>query len=88
LRRDAVVNIGASYWKNKSAVPDAKKFDVYTSPRNDNFTQFNQEQTADIHQCVYNYYISNVIANTKYLLVEQEKNYFGYDSMASCWEPS
>jgi hypothetical protein len=34
-------------------------------------TQYNQEQTADIHQCVYNYYISNVIQNTNYLLLEQ-----------------
>ena len=83
-----MANIGASYWKNPGAVPDEKKFDVYTSPKNENFTQFNQEQAADINQCVYNYYVSNVIANTKYLLVEQEKNYFGYESRASCWEPS
>ena len=83
-----MLNIGPIRWKNQSAVPEAKKFDVYTSPMNQNFTSFNQEQKADINQCVYNYYISNVIANTKYLLVEQEKNYFGYDSMASCWEPS
>ena len=88
LWRDTVLDIGPSRWKNQSAVRNPKKLDVYTSPRNDNFSHFNIQQTIDINQCVYNYYISNVIANTKYLLVEQEKNYFGYDSMASCWEPS
>jgi hypothetical protein len=71
LRRDAVLNIGPVKWQSPNAMPDVKKFDVYTSPRNENFTQYNQEQTADIHQCVYNYYISNVIQNTNYLLLEQ-----------------
>jgi hypothetical protein len=71
LRRDAVLNIGPVKWKNPNAMTDAKKFDVYTSPRNENFTQYNQEQTADLNQCVYNYYISNVIQNTNYLLLEQ-----------------
>ena len=59
-----MLNIGPAKWKNKNAVPDSKKFDVYTSPMSENFTQFNQEQTVDINQCVYNYYISNVISNT------------------------
>jgi hypothetical protein len=71
LRRDAVLNIGPVKWKNPNAMTDTKKFDVYTSPRNENFTQYNQEQTADLNQCVYNYYISNVIQNTNYLLLEQ-----------------
>jgi hypothetical protein len=42
LRRDAVMNFSTSKWKNQSAVNDARKFDVYVSPRIDNFTQVNQ----------------------------------------------
>jgi hypothetical protein len=42
LRRDTVLNFGTKKWKNQSAVLDARKFDVYVSPRIENFTQFNQ----------------------------------------------
>jgi hypothetical protein len=75
-------------WRRRGAVPEYNKFDWYVYPFMSRNRPLSADQDDDVRQCTYNSYFSNVLANTRYLLIKKEKNYFAYESMASCWEPS
>ncbi len=85
---DSVINEAVVKWRRLRAAPEMNKTDWYVYPFNSARRSLNSDQDYDVKQCTYNTYFSNVLANTRYLLIKKEKNYFGYESMASCWEPS
>ncbi len=88
--RDRVSNEAIKKWGvRQEPAPEINKFDWYCYPFESIFERaINKQQLNDIYQCTYNTYFSLVLSNTRYLLINKDKNYFGYESMASCWEPS
>jgi len=86
--KDKVANEGVVKWRRQNAVSELNKTDWYVSPFNTSRRSLNAEQDYDVKQCIFNSFFSNVLANTRYLLIKKAKSYFGYESMASCWEPS
>jgi hypothetical protein len=87
--RNDVTNEGYVKWQNVSAPSEYNKFDWMVRPKK-NVTQYltTPAQNFDIDMCVYSHFFSNVIYNTNYLLINKYQNFFGYESIASCFYPS
>ena len=63
---DSVMNDAVVKWKRPKALPELDKTDWYVTPYR---RALSAEQDYDVKQCAYNSYFSNVLANTRYLLI-------------------
>jgi hypothetical protein len=58
-------------WRRRAAVTEYNKFDWYVYPFSISRRPLSTEQDEDVKQCTYNSYFSNVLANTRYLLIKK-----------------
>jgi hypothetical protein len=58
-------------WRRRGTVSEFNKFDWYVYPFLSSRRPLSSDQDDDVRQCTYNSYFSNVLANTRYLLIKK-----------------